>query len=145
MHADCQYLVECSGELVQLLRGRELVPEEPDWKTMRRRAVTRQFEAYKLDARRHAWGRVEDMGYYAVFLGRGTATAVRASRRAGCDKNCIYFTDDEVSCHLAATKGGRGGGADIGVHRLGNEAPREFAGFDSRSPFSPHVWVVPSC
>lgn len=98
-----KYLVESSGDLLQVARDIKLLEEET--------CLTVGFTVFRW---REGWEEVRSLGDRAIFIGVNLSVSVRASDMDECRSNCIYFTDDSVEMYSLC----KGGGADMGVYDL---------------------------
>ncbi|KAJ4962367.1 hypothetical protein NE237_022306 [Protea cynaroides] len=135
---DILYLVELSGELFLVTRYLELKPcLEPDmvYKTMR-------FDVSKFDTSGPMWTKVENLGDYAMFLGKNSSLSVRASHFSGCRSNCIYFTDDYSEANYEGVRGDH----DLGIFSLGDGSIELLPSYShhSRLIWPPPLWVSPN-
>ncbi|XP_073013893.1 putative F-box protein At3g25750 [Typha latifolia] len=135
-HFDKRYLVESSGELLQVIRTLESSLE----KAAPERYRTVRFCVYRLDMSTRKWERMENLGDDSLFLGLNTSISVVASELIGCRPNCIYFADD--ICHEYSDEI-VGRGHDMGVYSLAdNSIEKHYTGV-SQSTYSPPMWVPP--
>ncbi|XP_042494742.1 F-box protein SKIP23-like [Macadamia integrifolia] len=135
---DILYLVELSGELFLVMKYLELKPyDEPDliYKTTR-------FEVSKFDSSGPIWNKVENLGDYALFLGKNSSLSVPASHFPGCRANCIYFTDD----YSEANYEGVCGEHDLGIFNLGDGSVELLPCYSQHSQliWPPPLWVSPN-
>ncbi|KAK3041224.1 hypothetical protein RJ639_028484 [Escallonia herrerae] len=77
-----RYLVECSGELLQVIT-----------RPSGFRFGDEKFAIFRLDFTTGGWVGVTDLGSYSIFLGFHTSVAVLASKSSKFRPNCIYFVD----------------------------------------------------
>jgi Protein of unknown function (DUF295) len=80
------HLVECSGDLLMVLkRGR--LPTEDGPPTMVR------FELYRFEKETETCSEIHGIGDKRLFLGPNASVSISASEVPGCKTNCIYFLD----------------------------------------------------
>ncbi|KNA21030.1 hypothetical protein SOVF_045810 [Spinacia oleracea] len=106
------YIVNSGKDLLMVLRILDVVKNYADmvrdddghdidqYKTV-------NFKVYKFHFQDKTWEELEDLLDVALFVGNNASMSVRATD-AGCDHNCIYFTDDQ-RYYYAETKAGLGG------------------------------------
>lgn len=75
--------------------------------------MTKKFKVFKLSFDGPRWIETKNLGDMALFLGDNSSISVLASNFAGCQRNCIYFTQDRNSVTL-----GNLGPKDLGVYDL---------------------------
>ncbi|KAF9592431.1 hypothetical protein IFM89_014921 [Coptis chinensis] len=85
-----RYLVEWSGELLQVLRH-----EFPKEVGGIKKLCTVAFDVFKLDFANNKWRPVKSLGQHALFLGINTSVSVLASVETIFKRNCIYFVEDD--------------------------------------------------
>ena len=130
-----RYLLESCGELLLLVRCINLSPDASErW--------TGMFKVLKLDAGGAEWIEVEGLGDVALFVGDNSTISVTASNFNGCQRNCIYFTHDEIGLRTRTNRS-----CDLGVYSLENKScnlcynlnPTTFHRMFRRPP----IWIVP--
>ncbi|XP_050368299.1 putative F-box protein At1g65770 [Argentina anserina] len=105
-----KHLVECGGELYVVDRyfdEAQNKQEGLDWGMFRRRRRYRRYESgelkvvdfkvYKLEwgeGELGRWVEVKSLVDQAIFLANDCSFSVSAKELAGCEGNCIYFTDE---------------------------------------------------
>ncbi|PON31658.1 hypothetical protein PanWU01x14_368110 [Parasponia andersonii] len=129
------YLVESiGGDLLKVKR----------WQNYDNYRVTRSFTVFKLGlADVPRWLKVDSLGDEALFLGDNSSIYVLASNFGGCQKNCIYFTDDKTESSLH-----NHGPWDLGIFNLETGVCERglnidgaiIAKMDGRIP----IWIVPT-
>ncbi|XP_056695937.1 uncharacterized protein [Spinacia oleracea] len=143
------YIVNSGKDLLMVLRILDVVKNYADmvrdddghdidqYKTV-------NFKVYKFHFQDKTWEELEDLLDVALFVGNNASMSVRATD-AGCDHNCIYFTDDQ-RYYYAETKAGLGG-HDIGVFRMSDKIIRSLdVGNNThlRSPYCCPLWFSPA-
>ncbi|KAF9620697.1 hypothetical protein IFM89_013997 [Coptis chinensis] len=131
-----RYLVECSGELLQVIQR-----ESPKEVGGIKKLCTTSFAVLKLDFANNKWRPVKSLGQHALFLGINTSVSVLAVDTI-FKRNCIYFVED----HRMQYYGGNLDteiSFDSVVFNLEDKKVRTFStNTTSDSPFSPPVWII---
>ncbi|KAL2928467.1 hypothetical protein RDABS01_023221 [Bienertia sinuspersici] len=105
---------------------------------------TVEFMVYKFQFKDNVWEELHDLQDVAIFVGNNATISVCASD-AGCQRNCIYFTDDYRRGY-SATENGLGG-HDMGVFRMDDKSivPLDMDGMNNaRSSYCCPLWFNPS-
>lgn len=151
----CQiYLVESSGDLLLAWRFRgNFVNEEgeavyeadtltdEDTHPLVCPYRTLKFHVYKLDFNEKKWVEVEDLNGRVLFLGGSPSMSVSVKDFPGCERNSIYFTDDNwAEMDLDYLYGGH----DFGMFSLQDKIVKPFYACNSRKIVPPPVWIVPN-
>lgn len=126
------YLVECCGELLQVKR--EVRYDSPVY-------FTTGFRVFKLDFVDLKWVQVKDLFGQVLFVGDNSSISLPASDLPGCEKNCIFFTDDNYYWYELSPKDTN---YDTGVFSLENGSIDRHYGMKSKMKFPPPVWVEPT-
>ena len=83
------------------------------------------------------------LGDYSLFLGDNSSISVQASNSTGCQRNCIYFTQDvdDLYWHTAMI-------CDLGIYDVQSKEFRFHFNIDSSAldmmTRRPPIWVVPT-
>ncbi|KAK3041214.1 hypothetical protein RJ639_028474 [Escallonia herrerae] len=112
-----RYLVECSGELLQV------ISRPPGF-----RFGEEKFAIFRLDFTT-GWVGVTDLGSYSIFLGFHTSVAALASKSSKFRPNCIYFVDT---------------GNNVGVYDLKDRNIKVYPTGFTHSCFSHPIWIIPT-
>ncbi|XP_042485857.1 F-box protein At2g26160-like isoform X1 [Macadamia integrifolia] len=130
-----KYLVECSGELLQVIR--EVIFEDAPHKTI-------WFSVFKLDFYKKLWVEIKSLGDHSLFLGYNNSFSFccNDSSATGVKRDCIYFTDDYLKAHQGHHN--EWAGSDMGVFHLedGRIEPH-YSGYACH-PFSLPIWYTPN-
>ncbi|KAK2975795.1 hypothetical protein RJ640_022320 [Escallonia rubra] len=112
-----RYLVECSGELLQVIT-----------RPSGFRFGDEKFAIFRLDFTT-GWVGVTDLGSYSIFLGFHTSVAALASRSSKFRPNCIYFVDTD---------------SNVGVYDLKDRNIKVYPTGFTHSCFSHPIWIIPT-
>ncbi|PON36213.1 F-box domain containing protein [Parasponia andersonii] len=103
------------------------------------------FRVHKMELRKGVrcmkWEKVESLGGRVLFLRGNDSSSSRAFPGSSCDKNSIYFTDDnwdDMNVDYLY------GGHDNGVYSLETKAFKPYFQFDDDKVDPPPFWIVTS-
>lgn len=112
--ADSRYLVESSGDLLQILRFTLFADDDFDENHVHDyNYFNGGFEVYKLDPVELKWIQLDNLDGRLIFVGDNCSICLRASDFPECEPNSIYFTDDYYEGYFRKERYG------IGPHDLG--------------------------
>ena len=128
--------MESCGELWQVGRYADKDVPSPDFNP-----VTKKFRVFKLCFDGPRWIEMKNLGDVSLFLGDNSSISIIASKY-GCQRNCIYFTQDKNTLPLGCC-----GPWDFGVYDLETKSLSPRFTIDSttvtRMRQAP-IWVVPA-
>ncbi|XP_042505500.1 F-box protein SKIP23-like [Macadamia integrifolia] len=132
-----KYLVECSGQLLQVIRDIEFRDNFLEHKTAR-------FSVFRLDFYSRLWVEIKSLGDHSLFLGYNTSFSFFCDKSLATrvKRNCIYFTDDYLEAHHGLSNSS--GGSDKGVFHLENGNVEPHYSGDGWHPFSLPIWFTPN-
>ncbi|XP_021769509.1 uncharacterized protein LOC110733731 [Chenopodium quinoa] len=148
------YMVELAGDLLIVLRQRESGISDQDgqaeytylWEN-KHCYRTINFKVYKLvrNTKSLLWENVDDLGNYMLFVGDNYATAVHTSEAPNCQKNAIYYIDDEQRVYWGASCGTDVRGHDMGMFDMASGYITSFYdGGDTISKYFAPIWFMPN-
>ena len=114
-----------------------------DYETEYGRRETVKFIISQLDWSTNQWIEIESLGDYSLFLGVNSSISVKASNVIGCQRNCIYFTQDvdDLFGETALI-------CDLGIYDIQSREFRFHFNLDSSAldmmTRRPPIWVVPT-
>ncbi|XP_042483721.1 F-box protein SKIP23-like [Macadamia integrifolia] len=129
------YLVECSGELLQVVRKMKFDNYSPDYETV-------GFNVFKLDSYSNLWVVMKNLGDQSLFRGYNTSFSISCdnSRAIRVKRDCIYFTDDSLDAHWMSKEFG---GSDMGIFHLEDgHIEHHYSGHVCYP--SGHIWFAPN-
>ncbi|KAE8736442.1 putative Adenine nucleotide alpha hydrolases-like superfamily protein [Hibiscus syriacus] len=139
------YLVESCGDLLLVVRfigdyvDRVYGTLQREWDCYND-YCTISFHVYKLDCNGRKWVEVESLGDHALFLGGNQSVSVSTDSFSNCEKNSIYFTDDNwerMEDDLLY------GGHDMGIYNLKDQSFKSIYEFSSAGIQPPPCWILP--
>ncbi|OVA15999.1 Protein of unknown function DUF295 [Macleaya cordata] len=140
------YLVDFSGDLLLVSRVREYEHKGTfDYTTVK-------FRVFKPDqnGQEWHWPRIKDLGDCVLFLGANSSVCLLANELSGCQRNCIYFADDNHDSYNFKDDdlddSYEIGGHDLGVFDLNNGSIKAnpYHLFNPRFIWPPPIWVTPN-
>ncbi|XP_021867285.2 uncharacterized protein [Spinacia oleracea] len=132
------YVVELGGDLLVVFRYRRYTIKYAPYEYH-----TTHFEVYKhVWNTTMSWEKVDDLGDFLLFIGHNFSTALHISMAPNCQRNAIYFVDDETYSWRMEYKQGRG--HDTGMFDMASGQVIPFyQGRDKISKLFSPVWFTP--
>ncbi|PIA48291.1 hypothetical protein AQUCO_01400707v1 [Aquilegia coerulea] len=145
---DKRYLVESSGDLLQVVRYVEFEGFEDDeddiygWE-IPPNYFTKRMHVFKLDQKVTCkWIPVDNLDGRILFLGDNSSLSVSASDFPECEPNSIYFTDDYYNAYEEKEKYGFGP-HDMGVFSLEDHTIKHHYPTESNLIYPAPIWIEP--
>ncbi|PIA65127.1 hypothetical protein AQUCO_00100553v1 [Aquilegia coerulea] len=129
------YLVESSGDLLQVLRDTNFENEGHNY-------FNGGFEVFKLDLVKNKWNHINSLDGRVLFLGENSSFSLAASDFPGCKPNAIYFTDDYFEGYADNEEFGIGP-HDMGIFNLENQSHEPHYPTKSNMIIPAPIWVEP--
>ncbi|XP_077225924.1 putative F-box protein At3g25750 [Tasmannia lanceolata] len=118
------HLVESCGELLMVSRILDFCV-----------ASTLKLQVFKLDLSVPHWVEVKNLGDHVLFLGRSCCKSLSTSDFPGFRGNCIYFTDEDITCKS---------GVELRVFHLEDCSIKPYLLSNYHSFMFSHIWVTPN-
>ncbi|EEF34009.1 conserved hypothetical protein [Ricinus communis] len=99
------------------------------------------FHVYRLDSSEQNWVEVESLNNQVLFLGMNHSMSLSAQDFSGCDRNSIYFTDDNL---YQMYEDYSYGGHDFGKFSLEDKVVKLFNGHKIEKVDPSPLWIVPN-
>ncbi|OVA16000.1 Protein of unknown function DUF295 [Macleaya cordata] len=142
------YLVDFFGDLLLVSRTREHNHNHTlDY-------TTTNFRVFKPDQSLPGWHwhEVKDLGDRVLFLGPNSSMSLLVHEFSGCQRNCIYFADDNYDSHYLVDEDYDSDDSDeIGAHDLGifnlydgSIEPSLYLRRNNWLIWPPPTWVTPN-
>ncbi|PIA46043.1 hypothetical protein AQUCO_01600366v1 [Aquilegia coerulea] len=131
-----RYLVESSGELLQILRYMDYNEDED----AEGYYFNDGFYVFKLNPINLKWIKIDSLQGRVLFLGNNSSYAISAFDFPRCKPNTIYFTDDYYEGYFEKEKFGP---HDIGVFNIEDRTLEQHYPITSNTVFPAPIWVEP--
>ncbi|KAK8521274.1 hypothetical protein V6N13_077395 [Hibiscus sabdariffa] len=98
------------------------------------------FHVYKLDSDILEWVEMDSLGDQALFIGGNESVSISARSFPNCEKNSVYFTDDNWG-HMEEDY--LYGGHDMGIYNMKDGSVKPIYEFSSEQIQPPPCWIIP--
>ncbi|XP_050219298.1 F-box protein SKIP23-like [Mercurialis annua] len=102
---------------------------------------TKMFHVYKLDSSEQNWIEVDNLHNQVLLVGLNQSMSFSAVEISGCQRNSIYFSDDNWEEMRAAFSHG---GHDFGVFSLKNKSVELFNWHNLGRINPSPIWIIPN-
>ncbi|PIA45994.1 hypothetical protein AQUCO_01600335v1 [Aquilegia coerulea] len=132
-----RYLVESSGQLLQILRFTDYNEDENAHGYYY--YFNDGFYVFKLNPIKLKWIKIDSLQGRVLFLGNNSSFAISAFDFPGCKPNTIYFTDDYYEGYHEQQFGPH----DIGIFNIEDRTLEQHYPITSNTVFPAPIWVEP--
>lgn len=102
------------------------------------------FQVLEVNLSSNKWKEINNLGNRSIFLGFSSSLSIDTSNNPYCRPNCIYFTDDCISCYWMWDEEDKPigeGGKDLGIYSLEDRSFHPLLKGQSCHLLNPPMWV----